>query len=339
MIGPADPSAQGGMATVINDILRSELAEKFAVRVFDSYGGGAKRIRSLWRALADFEKEKRSMDILHVHMASRGSFYRKMLFVLRKPKDAKLIIHLHSGAFAAFYRKQRPLAQSWIRKTLNRADRIVFVSEAMMREVKAAIPLAARTKVIHNGVEIVQPVARKAGGGPLRALYLGQVSQKRGIDDFLELAARFEGEDGIRFSIAGGNCDSLAENPKFQGLTNTEVLGWLDAEGKKRVLQETDLLINACRSEAFGIAMIEAMGYGAAVIGYGAGSVPEIVEDGRNGAVCPAGDVPAMEGAIRRLMADRDALSRMSENNRADYAKYSMRSFVDNMRRLYAEML
>jgi glycosyltransferase involved in cell wall biosynthesis len=74
--------------------------------------------------------------------------------------------------------------------------------------------------------------------------------------------------------------------------------------------------------ETFGLVLIEAMAMGKPVVATGAGGVPEIVEDGRDGLLIPPRDEKALAEAITRLLRDsslrkslstfarRDALSR-----------------------------
>jgi glycosyltransferase involved in cell wall biosynthesis len=56
--------------------------------------------------------------------------------------------------------------------------------------------------------------------------------------------------------------------------------------------------------ESFGRVCVEAMAAGRPVIGYDHGGVAELVEDGRNGILCPPGDLAAVERAVEALASD-----------------------------------
>ena len=59
--------------------------------------------------------------------------------------------------------------------------------------------------------------------------------------------------------------------------------------------------------------LLEALAVGTPVIATAVGGIPEVVVDGENGVLVPAGDVPAIAAAIDRLRTDaelRGALAR-----------------------------
>ncbi|MGB9883132.1 MAG: glycosyltransferase [Microgenomates group bacterium] len=62
-----------------------------------------------------------------------------------------------------------------------------------------------------------------------------------------------------------------------------EFLGNLKDEDFKKVFLEAKAFLFAARDEEFGIAPVEALGYGLPVIAYNSGGVPEYIKDGHNG--------------------------------------------------------
>jgi glycosyltransferase involved in cell wall biosynthesis len=64
--------------------------------------------------------------------------------------------------------------------------------------------------------------------------------------------------------------------------------------------------------EGFGMATLEAQGFGLPVIGCRAGATPELVDDGINGYLVNPGDHAAVRRAVTDLHQDRPAMARMS---------------------------
>ncbi len=65
-----------------------------------------------------------------------------------------------------------------------------------------------------------------------------------------------------------------------------------------------ELLLHPARWEGFGLAVLEAMLARKAVVASRAGSLPELVEDGRTGLLVPVDDPDALAAAVSSLLAD-----------------------------------
>jgi len=63
--------------------------------------------------------------------------------------------------------------------------------------------------------------------------------------------------------------------------------------------------------------LVEAFCRGRGVIGTRAGSIPDLVEDGRNGLLVEPGDADALAGAIERVLSDRALSERLGAAARA----------------------
>jgi glycosyltransferase involved in cell wall biosynthesis len=132
-------------------------------------------------------------------------------------------------------------------------------------------------------------------------VFLGRIEEIKGPHLAIEVARR----SGRRLVIAGNIPD---EHRKF---FERHVLPFVDGDRvrftgpvgdieKDRLLgQAAALLMPILWDEPFGIVMAEALACGTPVIGLNRGSVPEVVQDGRNGFVCESG--AQMAGAVRQL--------------------------------------
>ena len=69
-------------------------------------------------------------------------------------------------------------------------------------------------------------------------------------------------------------------------------------------------------TEGLGVVLMEAMACGTPCVGSNVGGIPDIVRDGYNGLLIPAGDAAALAEAILRLLTDEKLRQSMGENGR-----------------------
>lgn len=84
VVGPSPTRSKGGMATVIEEIEKDKkLNEQFDIDIYESFIDGNKLVRIFFSiyAFIKFCLTKRNYDLYHVHVASRGSTFRKGHYV------------------------------------------------------------------------------------------------------------------------------------------------------------------------------------------------------------------------------------------------------------------
>jgi glycosyltransferase involved in cell wall biosynthesis len=88
------------------------------------------------------------------------------------------------------------------------------------------------------------------------------------------------------------------------------VVGKVLREEALRLFRESDVFVLPTMSDGFALTQLEAMTFGMPVIA--TRRCGEVVEDGVDGLIVPAGDSEALAGAIARLDDDRGLVEAMS---------------------------
>ena len=78
------------------------------------------------------------------------------------------------------------------------------------------------------------------------------------------------------------------------------------------VMNALDVFVLPSQDEPFGLVVIEAMAAARPIVATETGGVPEIVTDGQEALLVPAGDAEAMAAAIARLLSDAELADRLS---------------------------
>jgi glycosyltransferase involved in cell wall biosynthesis len=244
-------------------------------------------------------------NIVHVNTWLHPRFHPKNL-----PIVATLHHSVHHPELERYKGRLRAAYHNyWIkpveRSTLQRAERVIAVSQfaaEAARETLLDIPM----QVIHNGVDIdkVQAKRKQAQQHPYRLLYVGNWASRKGVD----LLAPILRELGNEFELlyTGNTAGSVKGNMRDIGrLTGSGAVA--------AVMQDADALLFPSRSEGFPLVVIEAMANGLPVITTKDSSMPEAIEDGVSGILCPQDDVDAFVDACRRLAADPMLQQKMSD--------------------------
>ena len=84
-----------------------------------------------------------------------------------------------------------------------------------------------------------------------------------------------------------------------------------------RWLGSFDFCVLPALYEGLGVAALQAGAAGVPVVGARAGGMPEVIDDGRTGVLCPPGDAGALATAIEGMAADREAARSMGDQARA----------------------
>jgi glycosyltransferase involved in cell wall biosynthesis len=262
-------------------------------------------VHAVWRNLGRIRRLRETLAGLKASVVISLIDRTNVLTLLAaRPLGVPVIVAEHSDPLLA---RIGPVWQGLRRWTYPRACRVVVLNERARRVFAAW--LGDRVVVIPNAVEV------PAGGGPAgdpaaavrTVVSMGRLDADKRFDLLLRAFARVSPtRPDWRLLILG------------DGPRRTELEALRDALGLRdrvelrgvvreplEVLRRGDLFVIASRTEAFPMALVEAMACGLAVIAteYHEG-VREIVRDGVDGLLVAPGDPAALAAAMDRLMAD-----------------------------------
>lgn len=310
-VGP-DPAGKGGMAAVMRDLLDSSLAERYRLEPIVTWGGfqPASRLWVFSRGLASLAAWclRPGRRVVHIHSAVRGSLYRKSVCVflvrlLRRP--AIVQIHGGPGDAEAFAARLGPARRLFVRRGLGAANRVLAVSAESARTIERCFGVEG-IGVIPNAAPSVPDRLADAVAEQPHVLYMGGFENPvKGGEQMVAATELCAGDLGeVVFDLGGPGDPPEALRGRLAAAPNVRWAGWLDREAKGEAFQRCGLFVLPSLSEGLPVALLEAMAWGRPIVATSVGGVPDVVTDGVEARIVPAGDPAALAVAIRHLMGD-----------------------------------
>jgi len=291
----------------------------------------------LYPGLLKWKKPKTAPDVIIADVITGAVF---------KGKSKYLIVIEHHCIFDPAYLPFKDLKQQLVhyllwhryeKKSLFAADKIVCVSlytQQSVTQVFGELPI----QVISNAIETdyftpaETPNFNKVSK-PVQLLYVGNLISRKGVD----LLPRIMTELGTNFELR--YTSGLRSNDQFSEYENMLPLGRLTREELREEYRKADIFLFPTRFEGFGYAPAEAMACGTPVVSTLSSSIPEVVEDGETGILCPVDDVPAFVAALKKLSSDRTTLTNMASKARSNAEQqFSMDNWGEKWKHLLTDI-
>jgi glycogen(starch) synthase len=313
----------------------------------------------------EFERidEHRCFDLISAPIADLEGL------VSRRLARARVIVSLHTT-----YRLSLPFKPDWLSRPeylakhveptiacenqiLRECSHILANSRAIVTDIETAHAVSidrSKVEIIPHGISDLS-VGVKPSAAPderVRLLFVGRLEERKGADALLailpgllgryeNLVAHIVGEDGISVGETTLRAAYQRDNANRPNILDRTIFhGPLSRERVLDHYAACDVFVAPSKYESFGLIFIEAMCFGKPVVAYEVGGAAEIIEDGVNGLLAPAGRPEQLRECIARLVED-DALRRkMGRNARGTYERsYTTKLMIDRLEAYYRDVL
>jgi glycosyltransferase involved in cell wall biosynthesis len=251
-------------------------------------------------------------------------------------------------------RSHSPAQSALKRAELGRVDAITTVCGAVAESLVSDYGVARdRLRVVPNGADLPDEDAEEAparryrdamGVGFMRPLWVcaARLEEQKGHDVLLDALAEVR-RRGLEFVVAlageGSLRASLEQRAAELGLTQqVHFLGQLEDVGP--LLAAADTVVLPSRWEGLPLGLLEAMARARPVVASAVGGIPEVIEEGVNGRMVPAGNPVALADALEALHRKPDAALRMGRRAAASVREsYTWERVVEGFEGVYDEVL
>lgn len=209
------------------------------------------------------------------------------------------------------------------RLAYRRASRLLVASDALAAELIARGTPSRRIVVVPPGRDVAGTVSESPGDlrHDRRAAFLsvGNWVARKGIASLLDAFAPLPPNAATLHLVGDHRAEPRYARRVWARLAQPDLAGRVVVHGPKSVEQvaalyeAADVFILPSLKEPYGTVYGEAMAAGLPVVGWNAGNLPYLAEDGREGLVLPPGDQQGLTRAMERLANDEPYRRRLGE--------------------------
>jgi glycosyltransferase involved in cell wall biosynthesis len=344
MVGPR-LDVRGGISTVVRGYRDGGLFERFGVVYIATHrdGSASAKARQALRGYVQLCGHLLRADapLVHIHLASRASFWRKSLVCLvTMLRGRPYILHVHGGGFGKFYDEECGVFAKWyLRTLLARAALVLGLSEHWCAQL-ARISPRANIRRLRNAVRLPKHAAAPPADS-VRVLYAGLISEPKGPFDLVRAFARI----AFRFPAAQLVCAGAGEVDALTALAKQLHVeervsrpGWLDSAAMANELARASVFVLPSYAEGLPMSLLEAMSWGLAVVTTPVGGIPEVVEHDRNGLLVAPGNLDALEAALTKVLESPAERERLGTAARATVSNaFTLDSTLEELAAIYRE--
>lgn len=342
--GSAMVSQQIRDSRVINDVFRCDYVNLSTSRRMDEIGKHS--VVKLWRMASAFIKTfwlllTRRYALCYLATTCHGGgFLKDAPFVLLcKLFGRKIIIHQHNKGMAADVDRW---PYRWLLPLVYKNAKVILLSWLLYPDIEKVVS-KENVVVCPNGIKVNNTVlSTKEENTVPHFLFLSNLIESKGVFvllDALEILAR----KGLPFycDFVGGETKEI-DGERFTVEVNRRNLGRqviyhgrkYGAE-KEAFFEQSDIFVfpTYYGNECFPLVLLEAMAHQLPIVTTNEGGIPDVVQDGVNGIICPRQDAQAVAAALERLANDSALCRQMGAAGRKLLLeKFTEEVFLERMR-------
>ena len=162
-----------------------------------------------------------------------------------------------------------------------------------------------------TGCPSVDPIGSQSGRGtaPLRFLYVGTLSLRKGLPYLIEAWRQADLADHAELWIAGN--PEFDIEPLIGGLSNIRYLGLLPKEVLRETYRQADVMLLPTLCEGLAHAVLEALAHGLPILSTRACGAGDLIVSGENGLIVAEADSSALAEALIEMTNKRANLPAM----------------------------
>jgi glycosyltransferase involved in cell wall biosynthesis len=279
-------------------------------------------------------------DVIHINTSFEPRSIVRDLVLAKAAGKRPVIVHIHGGRFVM---EDLPAGGLGIAadSLLRSAARVVVLSDLERDRILERVP-GLKVDVLPNAVSTSKFPQVERPWGMKNVIYLGRLQEAKGLSEMVEACRVLVGQ-GFKFRFssygAGPDQDEFVRRMTAVLGENYHHGGVVAGPEKVKALMSADVFLMPSRFEGMSLSLLEAMASGCVPIVSNRGSMPAVVEDGRNGFLVEPGDLTQIIGKMKFLLSEGETgWNALRQNARQTILDgFDLTEYSAKLRSIYSE--
>ncbi|MGY8942518.1 MAG: N-acetyl-alpha-D-glucosaminyl L-malate synthase BshA [Flavobacteriales bacterium] len=288
---------------------------------------------------------KYSLEVLHVHYAIPHAYAAYMAKQMLKEKglDVRVVTTLHGTDITLV--GSHPTYKSAVEFSINNSDVVTVVSNNLKETTNKLFNITKDIKVIYNFIDAKkydnahkEECKRIALAKPNERIFthVSNFRPVKRVEDVVKIFSEVRKEIPAKLLMIGeGPERAKAENLVKELNLVDDVFFLGNSTEVAKILCYTDVFLLPSQTESFGLAALEAMAAGSAVISTNTGGLPEVNIHGKTGFLSNLGDVADMAKNAISIAKEAATLEVFKQNAKKHTKQFTLESILPVYEEIY----
>jgi N-acetyl-alpha-D-glucosaminyl L-malate synthase BshA len=289
---------------------------------------------------------KHDLEVLHVHYAIPHAYAAYMAKQMLKEKgiDVRVVTTLHGTDITLV--GSHPTYKTAVEFSINNSDVVTAVSNNLKEKNNKLFNITKDIKVIYNFIDVEkyevadkEECKRFALAQPNERIFthVSNFRPVKRVEDVVRIFYEVRKEIPSKLLMIGEGPERVKAEKLVKELKLFDDVFFLgNSTEVAKILCYTDVFLLPSRTESFGLAALEAMAAGSAVISTNTGGLPEVNIHGETGYLSNLGDVADMAKNAISIVKEDAVLEIFKQNAKKHTRQFSLESILPIYEDMYA---
>lgn len=288
---------------------------------------------------------KYSLEVLHVHYAIPHAYAAYMAKQMLKEKglDVRVVTTLHGTDITLV--GSHPTYKSAVEFSINNSDVVTVVSKNLKETTNKLFNITKDIKVIYNFIDAKkydnaqkEECKRIALAQPHERIFthVSNFRPVKRVEDVVKIFSEVRKEIPAKLLMIGEGPERAKAESLVKELNIIDDVFFLgNSTEVAKILCYTDVFLLPSQTESFGLAALEAMAAGSAVISTNTGGLPEVNIHGKTGFLSNLGDVADMAKNAILIAKEAATLEVFKKNAKKHTKQFTLESILPVYEEIY----